>query len=326
MHNRKKKREEFKGTSRETLERIIDSHQMKPMVIGCGAEGSFLLDLFRHSSNIPMQRAYIASRANQIREPEISYLLSEKSLKGLRQNPKDLMEERLNKKDIDIIIDIAGDNNIIILLGSLMDGDGTYLLPLVADALKGSGKTLLAFVTGSDIVDLEEENNYFNEGISLCGSKELKVISVNINSVDHLKLPAVSIYRMVLRRLVSLIEYLVRTENEIGLVNLDIHDAEAVFSKSQRFFFNSLGGRLSDKPADILDLLLKDTIVDLDIKKVNRALCDIRSGDQFTVGAAQYYAEAVSERFPDIETIWGASVEKDWGDKIELSLILSYSI
>jgi len=326
--NKKGSRKEFKGTSKESLEKIIDSHRIKPIIIGCGAEGSFLLDLFKHSIDHPLDRGMIALKANEIRDNDISYLLSSESVSSFMAAPDKLGDERLHKKDMDMVMKMVGENNIVILLGSLSDGQGTYLLPLVADSLKGSKKMLLAFSTCTFLNEGMRANEYFDKGLYLCKEKGLKVLNVNIDDISEPKpaLPTLLRYRLAANRLVSLVDYLEATVNEIGLVNLTIDDMKTVMGKSGRFFFNGRKGSLADKPTSILNSLLDDSVVDLEIREVNRALCDIRGGEEFTVGMAQEYAMAVSERFPDIEIIWGASIEKGWKEKLEMTLLLSYSV
>jgi cell division protein FtsZ len=234
-------------------------------------------------------------------------------------------EDAAKESEDDLRKAVQGADLVFVTCG-LGGGTGTGSAHIVARLAKEAGALVMGICTlpfKAEGVQRLENAEYGLE--KLRGVADTVITIPNDKLLELVpRLPISQAFKVADEVLMRAIKGITEIISKPGLVNLDFNDVRTIM-KGGGVAMIGLGESDSDNRAhDAIEEALNSPLLDVDISEAHGALINVTGGYNMTIAEAESIAEYVSTKIsPNARIIWGAAVDQDIENKIQVLVILT---
>ena len=256
----------------------------------------------------------------------IKIQIGEKLTKGLGAGGNPQIGAEAAKESRERIKEALEGSDMIFITGGMGGGTCTGAAPIVAEiAKKEIGALTIAVVTKPFMFEGTRRMTNAEEGISqlkdnvdtlivIPNQKVMEVVNNKATLVEAFK-----IADSVLNKGTKAIADLITTP---GLINLDFADIKAVMSNAGSALMGVGEAEGENKARLAVEAAIDSPLVEVNIDGARGVLINITGGPDLTMAEIEEAAKTITELCaPDANIIFGATIDKDFGDKIKISVI-----
>lgn len=300
----------------------------KIVILGTGGAGNNTVNRLEH---IGIEGAeLIAANTDKQDLKKISgditrILVGAKLMGGLGAGGYPELGEKAAEASRHELSDLMENTHLLFLTCGMGGGTGTGSAPVIAELAKDQGAIVVAIVT----FPFSLERSRLDKARH--GIEQLRKVADTVIIIDNNKLveyvpnlpidKAFSIADEVVARAVKGIT---ETIMEPSLINLDFADIQSVLSSGEVAVISVGEGEGSDRVKKAANNALRQPLLEVDYAKATGALIHITGGEDMTLGEANDIGEKITcELREDAGVTWGARIEPDLQDKIEVICIIT---
>ena len=256
----------------------------------------------------------------------IKIQIGEKLTKGLGAGGNPQVGAEAAKESHDRIKEALDGTDMIFICGGMGGGTCTGAAPYIADIAKNEvGALTIAVVTKPFLFEGTRRMTNAEEGVSHLKDKvdtlivipNQKVLEV-VNDKATL-LEAFKIADSVLNKGTKAIADLITTP---GLINLDFADIKSIMSNAGSALMGVGEAEGSDKVHQAVSAAIESPLVEVAIDGARGVLINVTGGPDMTMAEIEEAAKTITElSAPDANVIFGATIDKDFQDKIKICVI-----
>jgi cell division protein FtsZ len=217
---------------------------------------------------------------------------------------------------------LLSNTELVILLTGLGGGVGTGAAQEFARQARQSGAVVLA-VAGLPFDAQPTRLELAMEGLARLEKTAHVTVRLSLERLARQARERGQLWQMGAEWIEDLVDGLVRTLMQMGLINLDLMDLRAIVNQSGEATMLVGIGR-PDDPRGILESALKAPLAEMDVSGAKGCLIQVEGGLGMTIGqvtaVADLFTSAVDE---DAQLIFGARVSEDLEDTIRVVTLLS---
>ncbi len=298
-------------------------------ILGCGGAGSNTISRIYKEGVSGADLIAVntdASHLFYIKSPN-KLLIGERSTLGRGTGAQPTLGEKAALEDISRIQKMVQRTDICFVTCGLGGGTGTGSAPIIAKAAKDAGSLVISVVTlpfsaegpvrmSNAIMGLEKLSLYSDTVIAIPNDKLLQ--AVPRKPLEEAFEYADSVLSEAIRGITEMI-------TKTGLINLDYADIRTIMKDGGVAMIGmgeSNGG--TDRVLLSLDDAISSPLVEADISQARNCLIRVIGGQNMTVSEAERAMSEIQKRIDkDARIIWGASIDKSYGDKIKVLILLT---
>lgn len=256
----------------------------------------------------------------------IKIQIGEKLTKGLGAGGNPQIGADAARESTDRIREALEGTDMVFITGGMGGGTCTGAAPVIAEiAKKEIGALTIAVVTKPFLFEGTRRMTNAEDGISrlkenvdtLIVIPNEKVMEV-VNTQSTL-LEAFKVADSVLNKGTKAIADLITTP---GLINLDFADIKAIMSNAGTALMGVGEAEGDNKAENAVKAAIESPLVEVDINGARGVLINITGGPDLTMAEIEEAAKAITELCaPDANIIFGATIDKDYTNKIKVSVI-----
>ncbi len=228
----------------------------------------------------------------------------------------------LSKNELEIL---TRDLNMAFLCAGMGGGTGTGAAPVVGRTLKDNGSIVIGIVTipfALERVRLE---------IARKGIQKLRQHIDTLIVIDNQRLvevypnlPMEKAFAMADEITMKAVRGITEAITQPSLINLDFADVRTIMSVGGLAMISVGSARGSNRVEDVVRDTLKNKLLDVDYSNATGVLLHITGGPGLTLGDANQIGEKLTSRSaPNANVIWGARLDPEFGDNIEVIAIFT---
>ncbi len=228
----------------------------------------------------------------------------------------------LSRNEIEIL---TRDINMVFLCAGLGGGTGTGAAPVVGRSLKENGSIVIGIVTipfSLERVRLDTARK---------GIQKLRQFIDTLIVIDNQKLveiypnlPMEKAFAVADEITAKAVRGITEAITQPSLINLDFADVRSIMSAGGLAMISVGSGRGSNRVEDVVKDTLKNKLLDVDYSNATGVLLHITGGPGLTLGEANQIGEKLtSSSAPNADVIWGARLDPNFGDNIEVIAIFT---
>ena len=260
-------------------------------------------------------------------DDELTKLLIGKSItQGMGAGGHVDVGERCAEASRKALEEVLGATDLLFLVAGMGGGTGTGACPVIARIAKEQGSIVIGIVTYP--FALERSRVVKAE----LGIAELTRVSDSVVIIDNNRfvelvpnLPMNEAFKVVDEVIARCVRGITESMTQPGLINLDFADVKAVLENKG---IGMLAVGESADQANRVEAVVNDTLdnalLDVDISGATGCLIHITGGSGLTLGEANSIGELLTKEIdPGANVIWGARVDPNFGNKIEVIAIFA---
>jgi cell division protein FtsZ len=221
--------------------------------------------------------------------------------------------------------DVLSGTNLIFLVAGMGGGTGTGAAPVIAEIAREEGAIVVAVVTFP--FNLERSRvDKAREGIRLLKNVADTVVVVDNNKlVEYVpNLPIDKAFSVADEIAARAVKGITETIMEPSLINMDFADIKAMMTGGSVSVISVGEAEGRGRCEEAVKNTLKQPLLDVDIRGATGALIHITGGPNMTLGEANLIGELMTgELDPKATIMWGARVNADYDERIEIIAILT---
>ena len=214
------------------------------------------------------------------------------------------------------------DTELVILLTGLGGGVGTGAAQEFARQARQSGAIVLA-IAALPFAAQTTRHVLASEGLHRLETTAHITVRLSLERLARQARERGQLWQMGAEWVEDLVEGLVRTLMQMGLINLDLMDLRSIVNQTGEATMLVGTGR-PDDPRSILESALKAPLAEMDVSGAKGCLIQVEGGLGMTIGqvtaVADLFTSAVDD---DANLIFGARVSEDLEDTIRVVTLLS---
>ncbi|MDD5073959.1 MAG: cell division protein FtsZ [Candidatus Shapirobacteria bacterium] len=255
----------------------------------------------------------------------IKIQIGEKLTRGLGAGGNPEVGQKAAEESIEKIKKLIAGSDMVFITGGEGGGTCTGAAPVIARAAKEMGILTVAVVTKPFHFEGHKRMAAANEGISQLEDQVDTLIVVPnqklLSSVNP-KTSLVEAFKMVDSVLISGVEGIAGLITKPGLINLDFADVKAIIANAGSALMG-IGEAEGDKRAVKAAQMAADSpLLETSIEGARGILFNISGGQDLGIKEVEEAAEIIfSQADPDANIIFGATIDKQLGEKIKITLI-----
>ena len=255
----------------------------------------------------------------------IKIQIGEKLTRGLGAGGNPEIGQKAAEESIEKIKKLIAGSDMVFITGGEGEGTCTGAAPVIARAAKEMGILTVAVVTKPFHFEGHKRMAAANEGISQLEDQVDTLIVVPnqklLSSVNP-KTSLVEAFKMVDSVLISGVEGIAGLITKPGLINLDFADVKAIIANAGSALMG-IGEAEGDKRAVKAAQMAADSpLLETSIEGARGILFNISGGQDLGIKEVEEAAEIIfSQADPDANIIFGATIDKQLGEKIKITLI-----
>lgn len=220
---------------------------------------------------------------------------------------------------------LTRDMNMVFLCAGMGGGTGTGAAPVVGRIVKDNGSIVVGVVTvpfSLERVRLETARK---------GIQKLRQHIDTLIVIDNQKLvslypnlPIEKTFALADEITVKAVRGITEAITQPSLINLDFADVKSIMSVGGLAMISVGSARGSNRVEDVVRDTLKNKLLDVDYSNATGVLLHITGGPSLTLGEANQIGEKLTANSaPNANVIWGARLEPNAGDNIEVIAIFT---
>lgn len=298
-------------------------------ILGCGGAGSNTISRLYNEEVTGADLLAMntdASHLLHIRAPS-KLLIGERSTSGRGTGAQPNLGEQAALEDMVKIQKLVQRTDICFITCGLGGGTGTGSAPIIAKAAKEAGSLVISIVTlpftaegpirmNNAIMGLEKLSQYSDTVVAIPNDKLLQAVP---------KKPLEEAFEYADSVLSEAIKGITEMITKTGLINLDYADIKTIMKDGGVAMIGmgeSSGG--NDRVLLSLDDAISSPLVEADISQAKNCLIRVIGGPNMTVSEAERAMSEIQKRIDkDARIIWGASIDKTYGDNIKVLILLT---
>ena len=255
----------------------------------------------------------------------IKIQIGEKLTRGLGAGGDPEIGQKAAEESIEKIKKLIAGSDMVFITGGEGGGTCTGAAPVIAQAAKEMGILTVAVVTKPFHFEGHRRMAAANEGITqLKNQVDTLIVVPNqklLSSVDQ-KTSLVEAFKMVDSVLISGVEGIAGLITKPGLINLDFADVKAIIANAGSALMG-IGEAEGEKRAVKAAQMAADSpLLETSIEGARGILFNITGGQDLGIKEVEEAAEVIfSQADPDANIIFGATIDKQLGEKIKITLI-----
>ncbi len=220
---------------------------------------------------------------------------------------------------------LTKDINMAFLVGGMGGGTGTGAAPVVGRVLKENGAIVIGIVTipfSLERVRLETAKRGIQK---LRQEIDTLIVIDNQKLVDlYPNLPMEKAFELADEITVKAVRGITEAITQPSLINLDFADVRTIMSVGGLAMISVGRASGSNRVEDVVKDTLKNKLLDVDYSNATGVLLHITGGAGLTLGEANQIGEKLTSRSaPNANVIWGARLDQNAGDSIEVIAIFT---
>lgn len=317
------------GTLEKRLyDEFSDSDQLKIVVLGSGGAGNNSIARLNHIGVEGAQLIAVNTDKQDLSKLDgniTKILIGAKLMRGLGAGGFPELGAKAAEASHHELAELLSGTHLMFLVAGMGGGTGTGSAPIIAEIAKEAGAIVIAVVTFP--FNLERARlDKARDGIDKLRKVADTVIIIDNNKlVEYVpNLPLDKAFSVADEIVARAVKGITETIMEPSLINLDFADIKAVMGGG-RVAVISVGD--ADGP-DRVEQAVKNTLahplLDVEYEGATGALIHITGGTDMTLGEANSVGEKVTSQIdPQASVTWGARVNPNLNDKIEVIAIIT---
>jgi len=312
----------------EELENVLKGLKTTIKVFGCGGAGCNTVNRLAEEGIVGAELFALNTDAAHLLtvHSHRKILLGRRLTRGLGAGAIPRVGEDAAKESEDDLRKAVQGADLVFVTCGLGGGTGTGSAHIVARLAKETGALVMGICTlpfKAEGVQRLENAEYGLE--KLRGVADTVITIPNDKLLELVpRLPISQAFKVADEVLMRAIKGITEIISKPGLVNLDFNDVRTIM-KGGGVAMIGLGESDSDNRAhDAIEEALNSPLLDVDISEAHGALINVTGGYNMTIAEAESIAEYVSTKIsPNARIIWGAAVDQDIENKIQVLVILT---
>jgi cell division protein FtsZ len=228
----------------------------------------------------------------------------------------------ISGREIDLL---TKDMNLVFLTAGMGGGTGTGAAPVVSRIVKDHGAVVIGVVTlpfALERVRLETARN---------GIRKLRQHMDTLIVIDNQKLvklypnlPIEKTFALADEITMKAVRGITEAITQPSLINLDFADVRSIMAIGGLAMISVGSARGTNRVDEVVQDTLKNKLLDVDYSNATGVLLHITGGANLTLGEANRIGERLtSQTSPNANVIWGARLDPNAGDAIEVIAIFT---
>ncbi len=228
----------------------------------------------------------------------------------------------LSKNELEIL---TRDLNLVFLCAGMGGGTGTGAAPVVGRTLKENGAIVVGIVTIPFALERVRLDTARKGIQKLRQDIDTLIVIDNQRLVEvYPNLPMEKAFAMADEITMKAVRGITEAITQPSLINLDFADVRTIMSVGGLAMISVGSARGSNRVDDVVRDTLKNKLLDVDYSNATGVLLHITGGAGLTLGEANQIGEKLTSRSaPNANVIWGARLDPDMGDSIEVIAIFT---
>ncbi|MDZ7268599.1 MAG: cell division protein FtsZ [candidate division KSB1 bacterium] len=312
----------------QELEALLQSHQTRIRVVGCGGGGNNTVTRLMEVGVQGVETLAINTDAQDLLSAKAhdKILIGRVLTKGLGggSNPQ-IGEESARESKKEIEEALQGSDMVFVTCG-LGGGTGTGSAPIVAETARRLGALTIAVVT----LPFWEEGVMRWENARL-GLEKLRTNADTIIIIQNDKLydlvpdlPIGQAFKVADEILVNAVRGIIELVTLKGMVNLDFADIRTIMQNGGPAMIGLGESDGPERAQRAIEMALQNPLLDVDIAGARNALINITGGAEMTLKDTRTIMKIVAEKLdPSAKIIWGARIDPEMGNTIRALVIVT---
>ena len=215
--------------------------------------------------------------------------------------------------------------DLVFVVAGMGGGTGTGAAPVVAQIAKEQGALVVAMVTYPFRLERARMEKA-DQGIMELAKVSDTVIVIDNNRLVELvpNLPMPEAFKVADVIIAKTVQGITETITQPSLINLDYADLRAIMTSGGISVISVGEGRGVNKVQDVVEDVLKNTLLDVNTEGAKGVLIHITGGPDLTLGEANAIGELLTERVdPKATVIWGARIDPSYEDMVQVIAIFT---
>ncbi len=252
-------------------------------------------------------------------------VLGENLTKGLGAGANPDIGAKAASESLDEIKEAVKESDLIFIAAGMGGGTGTGAAHIIAKAARDSGALVVSIVTTPFVFEGHKREQNSEKGLN---SLRMNVDSIIIISNERLLaelggIPLTDAFQYsdaILKQAVRTITDLI---NKQSLINLDFADVKTIIKDKGRALIGTGRAKGENAAVEASIQAINSPILESSIEGARYALVNVLGGPKsLSIAQAQEAVETIKEASsPDIDIIFGVTINEDVGDEIVVSVI-----
>ncbi len=317
------------GTLEKRLyDEFEEADHLKIVVCGCGGGGN---NTVRRLSRIGIGGAELVAintdkqDLQKLQGDITKVLIGAKLMRGLGAGGFPELGAKAAEASSQELSEVLNGTHLMFLVAGMGGGTGTGSAPVVAEIAKELGAIVVAIVTFPFKLErarLEKAKQ---------GIEKLRRVADTVIVVDNNKLveyvpnlPLDKAFSVADEIVARAVKGVTETILEASLINLDFADIRSVMGGGSVAVISVGDGEGVDRVEMAVRNTLEHPLLEVDYKGATGALIHITGGTELTLGEANRVGELITKELnPDASVTWGARVDPEIGDRLEVIAIIT---
>ncbi len=297
-------------------------------VVGVGGGGN---NTVQRLSNVDVRGAALlafntdAKQLNMMNPNVTKLMLGSALTRGLGAGGYPEIGEKaaeISRNEIEVL---TRDMNMVFLCAGMGGGTGTGAAPIVGRVVKDNGAIVIGVVTipfSLERVRLETARR----GIQKLRQHLDTLIVIDNQKLVNLypNLPIEKTFALADEITMKAVRGITEAITQPSLINLDFADVRSIMSAGGLAMISVGSARGTNRVEDVVRDTLKNKLLDVDYSNATGVLLHITGGPSLTLGEANAIGEKLTANSaPNANVIWGARLEPNAGDSIEVIAIFT---
>ncbi len=304
------------------------SDQPRIVVVGVGGAGN---NMVNRISTIGIKGAQLIAfntdrqHLQQISDDITKILIGESVTRGLGAGGSPEVGRKAAEVSRQTIQQVLNGADLVFLLAGMGGGTGTGAAPVIAQIAKDTGALVISMVTYPFRLERARMLKADQGLAELAQASDTVIVIDNNRLVEILSnLPMVEAFRVADNIIARTIQGITETITQPSLINLDYADLRAIMSVGGLAAISVGDGRGVNKVNDVVESVLKNTLIDVNTEGAKGVLIHITGGPDLTMGEANAIGELLTERVdPNAQVIWGARIDPSFEDMVQVIAIFT---
>jgi cell division protein FtsZ len=316
------------GLEKRLYDEFEGADHLKIVVCGCGGGGG---NTIRRLSKIGIGGAELLAINTDKQDLQkldsgiTKVLIGAKLMRGLGAGGFPELGAKAAEASSHELREVLEGTHLLFLVAGMGGGTGTGSSPVVAEIAKEAGAIVVAIVTFPFKLERSRLEKA-REGIEKLRRAADTVIVVDNNKlVEYVpNLPIDKAFSVADEVVARAVKGVTETIMEPSLINLDFADIRSVMCGGSVAVISVGDGEGMDKCELAVKNTLQHPLLEVDYRGATGILIHITGGNELSLGEANKIGELItSEINPQASVIWGARVNPELGDRIEIISIVT---
>ncbi|NPA86716.1 MAG: cell division protein FtsZ [Candidatus Diapherotrites archaeon] len=302
--------------------------QPKILVVGVGGAGNNIVNRISQMGvkgaqlvAINTDRQHLAIISDDITK----VLIGEGVTRGLGAGGDPSVGRKAAEVSRQTLQQILNGADLVFVVAGMGGGTGTGAAPVVAQIAKEQGALVISMVTYPFRLERARMEKA-DQGIMELAKVSDTVIVIDNNRLVELvpNLPMQEAFKVADVIIAKTVQGITETITQPSLINLDYADLRAIMTSGGISVISVGEGRGVNKVQDVVEDVLKNTLLDVNPEGAKGVLIHITGGPDLTLGEANAIGELLTERVdPRATVIWGARIDPSFEDMVQVIAIFT---